>query len=139
MVGEEDVGAEEVFERQAGAGAVLGAQNDEARRSGALRAERHDDLFVEVGKTHAAPAQAAAGPGGDAVEVRGLLNARQLRELGAGIGRWGGCEGGGSPSLNSRPLRQNSHPQRRARSTGDTAEPRPRSAAVMEAGHHDQV
>ena len=85
-----------VFERQAGAGAVLGAQDDEARRSGvcgrfsaggAGPAERHDDLFVEVGKAHAAPAQPAAGPGGDAVKVRGLFDARQLCELRADVGR----------------------------------------------------
>ena len=98
VVGEEYVGAEQVFERQAGAGAVLGAQHDEARRSGVRRAERHDDLLVEVGKAHAAPAQAAAGPGGDAVKVRGLLDARELRErvacIGADVGRWGGCGGG---------------------------------------------
>ena len=60
MVGEEYIGAEQVFERQAGAGAVLGAQNDEARRSGVRRAERHDELFVEVAvvlsAAHAAPA-----------------------------------------------------------------------------------
>ena len=85
-----------VFERQAGAGAVLGAQDDEARWSGVCGrllvggvgpAERHDDMFVEVGKAYAAPAQAAAGPGGNAVKVRGLLYARELRELGADVGR----------------------------------------------------
>ena len=52
-----------VFERQAGAGAVLGAQDDEARRSGVCgrlpaggvrRAQRHHDLLVEVGKPESA-------------------------------------------------------------------------------------
>ena len=98
VVGEEYVGAVQVFERQAGAGAVLGAQHDEARCRGVLRTERRDDLLVEVGKAHAAPAQAAAGPGGDAVKVRGLLDAWKLRErvayIGADVGRWGGCGGG---------------------------------------------
>ena len=101
-----------VFERQAGTGAVLGAQYDEARCSGvcgrfpageAGRAERHDDLFVKVGKAHAAPAQAAAGPGGDAVKVRGLLDAWELRErvayIGADVGRSGRRGRGGATAV----------------------------------------
>jgi hypothetical protein len=75
-VGQQDLRREQVFERQRAARAVLAAQCHQ-RRSRIGARLRRDHPRIEVGESHAFPAQAAHAPRRDAMEVAGLHRARQ--------------------------------------------------------------